>query len=132
MGTNYYATDTDGHVYHLGKRSAGWAFTFRAFYFLTEDGVGTVRTIRDLVGFFETNPVTITDEYGTDTNPVEFMQMARGWNPDGHQALSDGSCRCGHDPDVHGPLDDLTVAIFAATESVDEATGTVWVEREFC
>lgn len=94
MGTNYYATVTEtDELVHLGKRSAGWVFLFR-----TSDHF---RTTSELIGWLETTPVTIHDEYGETKNIVEWIRMALGWGqPDGNRpegAHRNIGCPCPRD-----------------------------------
>ena len=96
MSTNYYC-DTEESQLHLGKRSAGWRFTFHA-----EPGHFT--SFDELVGFLENTPCEISDEYGSAVDPVEFIQMAATWGDDrengGHRDLD---CWCGEGPGTpHG------------------------------
>lgn len=79
MGTNFYLCspepldlicDPDKNMYHIGKRSAGWAFTFRAHTWGCDPGV---TSFADWVRVFETVPgARIMDEYGNTYNVVEF------------------------------------------------------------
>lgn len=119
MSTNYYAHLPNGDEIHLGKRSAGWRFAFHA----TEH----FGTVRELTGWLENTPCVIRDEYSDPIGPVEFMAMATSWGqPDGHQHGL--NCRCGRDPNIHGPLDSITRS-FAQDEYTDGDTD--WIRGEF-
>ena len=130
MGTNFYAHTETGEVHHLGKRSAGWRFLFRAH----PDQFDSLAT---LTGWLENTPADIRSEYGDKLNPIEFLTMARTWcrpeqaaaygNPDGHR--HGDTCWCGLDYTIHGPRD---LPSMSSGWHVDEASDTDWCEREFC
>jgi hypothetical protein len=76
MGTNYYfcsqeplelELDEGYNAYHIGKRSAGWQFTFRGH----ENGPGSMR---DWITLFETTPGHVMNEYGEEFDVMTFMQ----------------------------------------------------------
>lgn len=130
MGTNYYFvtndqddTDTDD-LLHLGKRSAGWRFLFRAHQ---DPKIGSVR---ELTGFLENTPGRIIDEYHGPEDTVEWLRMAVEWGrDDGHRHRFD--CWCGPAHEVaHGPLDELAV-MMTSGDYVDEESDTDWCPREF-
>ena len=60
---------------HLGKRSGGWRFTWnfhKGRYYSNRESLFTfIRAGR------------VVDEYGTQLDPEEFIQMALNWCPDG-------------------------------------------------
>lgn len=67
---------TDDLRVHLGKRSGGWRFTWN-FHRGKHYG-----TREELFAFIRSGRVV--DEYGTQYEPEEFIQMALNWCPDGH------------------------------------------------
>ena len=64
-----------GTCIHLGKRSGGWRFTWnfhKGRYYSNRESLFTfIRAGR------------VVDEYGTQLDPEEFIQMALNWCPDG-------------------------------------------------
>lgn len=82
-----------GNEIHLGKRSGGWKFlwnpnvikiwdseacdyAYNYVYPLTKEGI---------TNFVMREDVIITDEYGEQQNPKEFLEMAFSWGePDGY------------------------------------------------
>ena len=82
-----------GNEIHLGKRSGGWKFlwnpnvikvwdneacdyTYNYVYPLTKEGI---------TNFVMREDVIITDEYGEQQDPKEFLEMAFSWGePDGY------------------------------------------------
>ena len=89
MSTNFYIRQADGNREHIGKRSAGWAFTFEATNHKT---VASWR--RRLNGLGERE--LIEDEYSREMSVEEFWQQAyatlQPWGPEGKAPLflSDG------------------------------------------
>jgi hypothetical protein len=115
MGTNFYA-EVDDRSLHLGKRSAGWKFAFRAH--------DEFNSVRRLVGWLENTPgVRIFDEYGKEHDPVEWVRMARTWCPDGHRVV----LPCCGDEYHHGP--DMQ---WARTTHFADHEGHEWCSIEFC
>ena len=70
MGTNYYAKHPgmDGEGLHIGKRSAGWEFTFRAH---PEFGLTSSTAWSD---FLDHPWVAIFAEYGVQVTASEFWE----------------------------------------------------------
>ena len=89
-----------GSKIHLGKRSAGWKFLWNSNVIKYWDGyvdqetkeyVSVVKydyvyplTKQGITDFVMREDVIITDEYGEQQNPKEFLEMAFSWGePDG-------------------------------------------------
>ena len=89
-----------GNKIHLGKRSAGWKFLWNPNVIKYWDGyidqetkeyVSVVKydyvyplTKQGITEFVMRKDVIITDEYGEQQNPKEFLEMAFSWGqPDG-------------------------------------------------
>lgn len=72
MGTNYYIHSVDdfSRRYHIGKRSAGWRFLFRAW-----PGPRGITSKRDWFTFLSTtSDWRIYDEAGGEVPLLEFLQ----------------------------------------------------------
>lgn len=74
MGMNYYIHSVDdfSRAYHIGKRSAGWRFLFRAW-----PGPRGITSKRDWFTFLCTYVATdwrIYDEAGGEVPLLEFLQ----------------------------------------------------------
>jgi len=74
MGTNFYfVTPKCEHCgrgdkkKHIGKRSAGWSFTFQATEYIC--------SYVDWLSFLENNVGKIVDEYGDEMTLQEFTEM---------------------------------------------------------
>ncbi len=89
-----------GNLIHLGKRSAGWKFLWNPNVIKYWDGymdpetkeyVSVVKydyvyplTKQGITEFVMREDVIITDEYGEQQDPKEFLEMAFSWGePDG-------------------------------------------------
>ena len=84
-----------GNVIHLGKRSAGWKFLWNPNVTKYYDGyidpetkeyVSVVKydyvyplTKQGITEFVMREDVVITDEYGDQQDPKEFLEMAFSW-----------------------------------------------------
>ena len=90
-----------GNVIHLGKRSGGWKFLWNPNVIRYHDGymnpetkeyVSVVKydhvyplTKQGITDFCNREDVIITDEYGVQQDPKEFLEMAFSWGePDGY------------------------------------------------
>lgn len=92
MGTNYYvdtppscggrcATHCRGEEIHLGKSSAGWAFSFRAYPELSPvDGPEAVTwPVRDFASWLRLLDLgPIRDEYGREVTREELLGKIEG------------------------------------------------------
>jgi hypothetical protein len=98
MSTNFYirpqgASETEDETWiHLGKRSMGWTFAFRAYPDpeqappLVKEPVTDFASWRDLLSLG-----AIVDEYGRELTPVELMEniaTLRRIASRGHEALT--------------------------------------------
>jgi hypothetical protein len=64
----------------LGKRSAGWRFTFKG----DRDNVATYENWKDMVVRFLAQGLKVYDEYQVEQDPAEFFRMVENWGrPDG-------------------------------------------------
>ncbi len=76
MGTNFYAHTNActccgrSDIVHLGKRSAGWTFSFRAS--------NTVRNFDDWCSLVR-SASRIEDEYGSEVPAEEMIEEAATW-----------------------------------------------------
>jgi hypothetical protein len=91
MGTNYYlhkkclcGEATIGEPIHLGKSSAGWAFSFRGYTYPTiydtlPGPVKAVESIEQWEDLVRLPGYTIMDEYGNDSyqDKEEFIRWAK-------------------------------------------------------
>ena len=90
-----------GNVIHLGKRSAGWRFLWNPNVIKYWDGYLDPKTKeyvsvngydyvypltkQGITNFCNREDVIITDEYGEQQDPKEFLEMAFSWGePDGY------------------------------------------------
>lgn len=79
MGTNYYLhRNICGCCkrydrYHIGKSSAGWQFTFRAYDY--EDAPLRIRNYRDWQDEILEDGIKIFDEYGGELKWTEFLTL---------------------------------------------------------
>lgn len=90
-----------GNVIHLGKRSCGWKFLWNPNVIKywdshmdpkTKEYVSVVKydyvyplTKQGITEFVMRDDVIITDEYGEQQDPKEFLEMAFSWGqPDGY------------------------------------------------
>lgn len=116
MGTNYYVrVAEDVPPLHVGKKSVGWDFLFRAHPDL---GLTTVAAWRDFIA--EPGNNTIVTEYDTIVDTDAFFAMATARPGD------DPSIRRTHDNDAP---EDLMVTPY--TYDMD-AQGVPFLDCEFC
>jgi hypothetical protein len=79
MGTNYYVAEKRckccgryDKKYHIGKSSAGWAFSFQGYRL---DGL---TSWKDYKKFLKDQEIEIIDEYGNVTPYEEFVEYIEG------------------------------------------------------
>jgi len=88
MSTNYYMQqkpNAEDNGLHLGKRSAGWRFTFVGDADL---GVVDYESWKDVVCRHLACGLKVVDEYGVVQNPASFFRMAKEWGlPDGKSCV---------------------------------------------
>ncbi|MBQ6358600.1 MAG: hypothetical protein IJI97_06610 [Clostridia bacterium] len=102
MGTNYYAfgphkgKKADRVGLHIGKKSAGWKFLFRAHPNLQ------LTSLEQWVGYLSRPDVEVSDEYGAEIDLTEMVTtMTEKEGPDGtplrgHSEYQDGKDRYAH------------------------------------
>lgn len=86
MGTNYYLmTDACAHCkrgdekIHLGKCSAGWAFSFRGYRKHKDwlpEGIEKVESLEEWRQLVNTPNTIVVDEYGVQEDKEEFIKWA--------------------------------------------------------
>jgi hypothetical protein len=84
MGTNYYvkpegaSSDDQSMWIHLGKSSAGWTFSFRAYPDPDNAPPAVSWPVTDYASWLEVLDLgTIIDEYGRITHPNELLELIR-------------------------------------------------------
>jgi len=85
MSTNYYmktsTSQADDDGLHLGKRSAGWRFTFKGDKDLK---VVSFENWKDMVVKFRSQGFRVYDEYGVEQDLPAFFRMVENWHKDGN------------------------------------------------
>lgn len=131
MSTNFYYQVTDGPLalfesLHIGKRSAGWEFSFQAFDEIPGEVTYSnrasvlemkvkvpalrIRSVKDWKSFMAKNPGEIQDEYGTVYSAKEFWDIVEGLAP-GNTWAQTGKPLLNHfdelvrNVDRYGPVD---------------------------
>jgi glutaredoxin-related protein len=106
MGTNYYASTGacprcghSGHVVHVGKNSAGWAFSLRV-YPDSENELPT--SFPEWESWLHEPDVTIADEYGGSVEVDDLLELVQHKEPWGNDDLKehDGEPGTYYDPDI--------------------------------
>ncbi len=91
MGTNFYgiykSEELKLQLFHLGKRSIGWKFSWHGFI---ENGrlithKGFLETLDKIDGFY------VEDEYGGTYSFKEFIELAENWDKEKKNTRSHSS-----------------------------------------
>lgn len=133
MGTNYYVTDNHceccsryDEIYHIGKSSYGWAFSFRG-YKVDNGYLDNLRSWQEWKVFLKNR--NITNEYGERVSCEEFVKMIEGEKhpnyvrEDGHKNLVHNEQ--GRIPDKNG------FTWFNPEYDWDDVEGFSFCSREF-
>ncbi len=92
MATNfYYRTNICSECnrfnrIHIGRRSCGWTFLFRAW---KEESYPRLLSYKNWLKFFKDEPGVIVDEYGKEYSVEEFKNVIEDFK-DGKKADYDG------------------------------------------